>query len=264
MIHDLGQGGAEKVLVNLVNNMDRSKFDITVMSLFGGGVNKQHLKPHIKTKAVFKNAFPGNSRVLMLFSSKCLFKHFVKEHYDIVISYLEGPTARIVSGYTDKDSKLVSWIHCRMDSEKAGAVGFRSFKEAKECYQKFDYTACVSQWVKDYFIKTFDFKRPIGVLYNTIETDEIIAKSNEKIEDVSFDKDVYNIVSVGKIIAVKAFMRLAHTHKKLLDKLTVNDIIDVFCATQKDQYIQYSYYHYRSVYCSSVLRCVVLFCWRGA
>lgn len=37
LIHDLGQGGAEKVLVNLVNNMDRSKFDISVTALFGGG-----------------------------------------------------------------------------------------------------------------------------------------------------------------------------------------------------------------------------------
>ena len=27
LIHDLGQGGAEKVLVNLVNNMDRNKFE---------------------------------------------------------------------------------------------------------------------------------------------------------------------------------------------------------------------------------------------
>ena len=41
LIHDLGQGGAEKVLVNLVNNMDRSKFDISVTVLFGGGVNEQ-------------------------------------------------------------------------------------------------------------------------------------------------------------------------------------------------------------------------------
>ena len=39
LIHDLGQGGAEKVLVNLVNNLDSSLFDITVMSLFAGGVN---------------------------------------------------------------------------------------------------------------------------------------------------------------------------------------------------------------------------------
>ena len=33
LIHDLGHGGAEKVLVNLVNNIDQSKFDIFVMAL---------------------------------------------------------------------------------------------------------------------------------------------------------------------------------------------------------------------------------------
>ena len=32
-IPNLSVGGAEKVLVNLVNNMDRSKFDITVQTL---------------------------------------------------------------------------------------------------------------------------------------------------------------------------------------------------------------------------------------
>ena len=37
-IHDLGPGGAEKVLVNLVNNMDPEVFEITVMTLIGGGV----------------------------------------------------------------------------------------------------------------------------------------------------------------------------------------------------------------------------------
>lgn len=223
-IPTLSYGGAEKVLVNLVNNLDQTKFDITVQTLFGGGVNKQYLKPHIKTKAVFKKAFPGNSRILALFPPKFLYKCFIKEHYDIIVSYLEGPTARIASGCTDKDTKLVSWIHCRMDSEKAGSVGFRSFKEAKKCYNKFDYTACVSQWVKDYFVKTFDFKKTIGVLYNTIETDEIIKKSNEPTDDVAFDKDVFNIISVGKIIAVKAFMRLARIHKKLLDEGVKNHI----------------------------------------
>ena len=35
LIHDLGQGGAEKVLVNLVNNMDPNKFDISVTAIFG-------------------------------------------------------------------------------------------------------------------------------------------------------------------------------------------------------------------------------------
>ena len=56
LIHDLGHGGAEKVLVNLVNHMDKEKFDITVMTLFDEGVNKQFLAPHIKYKTCFKKS----------------------------------------------------------------------------------------------------------------------------------------------------------------------------------------------------------------
>ena len=61
LIHDLGQGGAEKVLVNLVNNMDRSKFDISVTVLFGGGVNEQFLAPDIHFRAVQQANEAANS-----------------------------------------------------------------------------------------------------------------------------------------------------------------------------------------------------------
>lgn len=224
LIPTLAHGGAEKVLVNLVNNLDKDKFIITVQTLFDGGVNAKHLKSHIKIKSVFKKVFPANSYFLALFSPKFLYKRFIKEHYDVIVSYLEGPTARIASGCIDTNTKLVSWIHCKMDTKKAASVGFRSFNEAKKCYIKFNYTACVSQWVKNWFVETFEFQKPIGVLYNTIETDEIIEKSDEKIDDITFDKDVFNIISVGKVIAVKAFMRLAHIHKKLLDDGIKNHI----------------------------------------
>ena len=90
LIHDLGHGGAEKVLVNLVNHLDRSRFDITVLALFGGGVNEQFLKPDIHYRTVFSKAFPGNSHVMKLFSPRLLHKLFVKEHYDIeVLSVFE-------------------------------------------------------------------------------------------------------------------------------------------------------------------------------
>lgn len=227
MIPTLDHGGAEKVLVNLVNNMDKTKFYITVLTLFGGGVNRQFLMSHIKDKYVFKKQFPGNTKIFNLFSPKTLYKHFIKEHYDIIVSYLEGPTARIVSGCTDKNTKLVSWIHCRMENDKSGSVGFRNFDEAKICYNKFDYTACVSKWVKDYFTETFQFSNPIGVLYNTIETDEILEKSKEKIDDVQFSDNCYNICSVGKISQVKGFDRLARIHKRLLDD-GINNHVYIF------------------------------------
>ena len=53
MIHDLSVGGAEKVLVNLVNNMDHEKFDVTVLALFDEGVNRQFLNKSVKYQYVF-------------------------------------------------------------------------------------------------------------------------------------------------------------------------------------------------------------------
>ena len=107
LIHDLGQGGAEKVLVNLVNNMDRSKFDISVTVLFGGGVNERFLAPDIHFYAVFPKEVPGNSKLMKLMTPKQLHRLCVKEHYDIEVSYLEGPSARVISGCQDPDTKLV-------------------------------------------------------------------------------------------------------------------------------------------------------------
>ena len=125
LIHDLGHGGAEKVLVNLVNNMDPKQFDITVMALFGGGVNAQFLKPHIRYRVVFPRPFRGNSHIMKLLSPKALHKWFIKERYDIEVSYLEGPSARIISGCPHKDTKRLCWIHCTMATPEETALGFR-------------------------------------------------------------------------------------------------------------------------------------------
>lgn len=81
LIPTLGQGGAEKVLVNLVNNMDKEKFDITVQTLFDVGVNKQFLHNNIKYISHYKRLFPGNSKYLCLFSPKRLFRKFIKRGY---------------------------------------------------------------------------------------------------------------------------------------------------------------------------------------
>lgn len=214
LIHDLGQGGAEKVLVNLVNNMDSTKFDITVLTIFGGGVNEQFLKPHIKHRSVFKKAFPGNSKVMKLFTPKFLHKWFIKEHYDIEVSYLEGPSARIISGCPYKDTKLVSWIHCTMQSAGDVSLGFRNIREAKFCYDRFDCAAFVSKGVKDAFLKNYDYKGSSYVMYNTIESDVILERSHETI-DVEISSNSVNLIAAGTLKQVKGFDRLLGIVKKL-------------------------------------------------
>lgn len=215
LIPNLSVGGAEKVLVNLVNNMDKSKYDITVQALFNVGVNRQFLNKDIHYKHCMKKQFRGNSQVLKLFSPKFLFKHFVKEKYDVIISYLEGPTARIVSGCNDKDTKLVSWIHIEQHTEKALSNSFRNFDEAKRCYNKFDNTVCVSEYVKNDFVNILNFKKPIEVLYNTNETNDICRLANDEENTQMMSDDETNICIVGKVHIRKGCDRICHIQKRL-------------------------------------------------
>ena len=221
LIHDLGHGGAEKVLVNLVNNMSTEKFDVTVMSLFGGGVNEQFLKPHIKYKTVFKKAFPGNSQIMKLLSPKSLHKLFIKEKYDIEVSYLEGPSARIIAGCPDKETKKACWIHTQQMYAHNAIRPFRSYKEAFNCYNSFDKVACVSKNVVEAFLKLFPIEKPIHTVFNTNESAKIQSLSSEAVDNPLFSDDTVKIIGVGNLGHNKGFQRVIPT-VSLLRKEGVN------------------------------------------
>lgn len=217
LIHDLGQGGAEKVLVNLVNNMDRSKFDISVTTLFGGGVNERFLKPHIHLHAVFPKEVPGNSKLMKLLTPKQLHKLCVKNRYDIEVSYLEGPSARVISGCQDKNTRLVSWIHVEQHTMKRLAASFRSEREARECYNRFDQTVCVSQYVNDDFCRILDFQKPCRVLYNTVESDKILEESKTEAPELQDDGE-FRLIAVGSLKESKGYDRMLRIIKRLRDE----------------------------------------------
>ena len=217
LIPNLMHGGAEKVLVNLVNNLDPSKYEITLFSIFDQGVNKEFLNQNINYQYKFKKVFRGNSQLMKLFSPKFLYRFFIKEEYDILVSYLEGPTARIISGCTQPKTKKIAWIHIELNDHKKASVGFRNWNEAVRAYEKYDKIIGVSENVVACFKKNMTDRIPSQVLYNTNETVLIKELSQEAI-DIEFNKNVINICSVAKIVKTKGFDRLLIAHRKLLDE----------------------------------------------
>ena len=204
------------MLVNLVNNMDPEQFDITVMALFGGGVNEQFLKPNIHYCAVFPQMIPGNSHLMKLLSPKQLHKVCIQDHYDVEISYLEGPAARVISGCSDKETKLVSWIHVEQHTMKKLAASFRSEKEARTCYACFDQTVCVSEYVKNDFCSILDFEKPCRVLYNTVESDKIFEMSTDSAPEL-VDDGKLRLIAVGTLKESKGYNRMLRIAKKLTE-----------------------------------------------
>lgn len=215
LIHDLGPGGAEKVLVNLVNNMDPQQFDITVMALFGGGVNEQFLKPHIRYVTCFKHAIRGNSHLMKLLTPRQLHNWLIKDRYDIEVSYLEGPSARIISGCPYADTKLVSWIHVEQHTEAVAAQSFRSYAESVQCYGRFHQTVCVSEFVKKDFLSLYPGLQNVCVLYNTNETAQILEQGKKPVEPGVFREKEIRLCGVGKLMPIKGFDRIAWIHKRL-------------------------------------------------
>ena len=218
-IPTLGHGGAEKVLVNLVNNMDRSQFDITVQTLFDQGVNKQYLSPEISYRSFLKKQFRGNTTLFSFLPAKWLYRLIVREKYDVVVSYLEGPTTRIIAGCPYPETKKVAWVHIELNNERLLKMGFKTVKEAKRAYHALSKIICVSNTVKDVFESTAkEFFPNMTVLYNTNETEIIKEKSSETVDDVAFSQDVPNMISVAKLMSTKGFDRLVRIHKRLLDE----------------------------------------------
>lgn len=216
-ITSLGGGGAERVLVNLVNNLDPNKYDITVQTLFDTGVNRQYLCPHIKYIPGFKKQFPGNVVLFKAFTPGFLYRSIIKCEYDIVVSYLEGLPARIVSGCPYKNTKLICWIHVEQNDSVTASYCFRDFNEAVKCYECFEKIICVADSVKKDFESIFPLPEPCGVLYNTNEDRIIIDKSKEVI-DISFNKSKCNIITLGRLVNEKGYDRLVRVHKRLLDE----------------------------------------------
>lgn len=211
-------GGAERVLVNLINNLNFSLFDVSLKTVMNVGRYRQKLDKRIHYSSIFPTYRRG-SRLLFLMNSpeKC-FDKYIGYNYDIVVSYLEGMTARIVSGCQSSNVKIISWIHIELLNKKTFAKGFRTFHEAQKCYRKFDNIICVSDTVKKCFEKVSGITETTDVLYNTNDIADIIARKSEPIDDVFFSKQEFNICSVGKIQSSKGYDRLAIIQKKLIEE----------------------------------------------
>lgn len=274
LIHDLGGGGAEKVLVNLVNHLDNSKFDITVVTVFGGGINEKYLSHSIKHYSVFSQSIPGNSRLMKLFTPHFLHRLCIRGKYDVEIAFLEGPDSRIISGCQDNNTKLYCWIHSTQHNAKQSSGSFRSFKESIKCYSRFNRIICVSSDLKEAFRKIYpELEERLSVYYNTIDTDKILKMKDDTDLQESFSKNEVNLIAVGKICKQKGFDRLARILKKLHnDRFSVHvyavgkgpdqeEIMDYLKKNNLEKYYTFLGYQsnpYKYVYRSDLFVCASL------
>lgn len=214
-IDTLVGGGAEKVLCNLVNHMDQTKFDITVQTLYPDDSTK-YLVDGIHYKYIYPSDNQFYRNLYRIEAALGLVYAFhMKDDYDIEIAYLEfGPT-KVMAASTNKKAKRIAWVHCDFDVAIKDKNTF--VKKSAAQYKKFDKIVCVSEKSKESFEYMFGNDPEVTVVYNVIDDKEILEKANQPLPDRA-EKQKLTLCTVGRFSPQKNYMRLLRTAHKLLEE----------------------------------------------
>ena len=206
MIHTLGGGGAEKALVNLVNNLDTKKYDITVETMFDDGVNAKNLKPHIHYISKKAPCPKGISVILKCLPAKMLYRYFIDENeYDVIIAYMHGVPVKVITA--NKEVKKIAWLHNGNPKTSTMFTSWATKKRAFGAYASCDAVVGVCQSVADAFSQYTGITYGVKVVYNTLDVDLILKNAKQEIP-LSIDNQLINLVSTGRLGKEKGYNRL--------------------------------------------------------
>lgn len=214
LMESLGGGGAERVLVNLVNNMDQQKFDISIITLYSEGVHAEALHKNIHFSCLHKKPFRGIKYLYKFWSKKLLFRKFVKDDYDLVVAYMTGIPTFVAAGFS---GRKIAWLHGNYDEAKTHKDRFLSkvnYFGQRRIYDKFDRVVGVSDSVCDSFNKVIASQNKAITLYNTNEPKKIRALAATSL---SQNDGCFVITSVGCLEDSKGYDRLIPSVARLKD-----------------------------------------------
>lgn len=224
LIHNLNMAGAQRVLLELVNNLDFDRFDVTVQTVYDHGELIEQLDSRIRYCSIIRSK---NARCKRLRSAwlrrvatpEYLYRHYVEDDYDYAVAYLEGECTRIISGCRNSKTKTIAWVHADFEKLFVADKVFKNTAEHKQAYQTFDKIVCVSHGAKRGFVYRFgdEWGDKLVVKYNLIDGERIVIASQQEAV-LPMPKDVFSIVSVGNLRKEKGYDRLLPICRRLADE----------------------------------------------
>lgn len=209
LINTLGGGGAEKVLVELVRQLDKTKYDISVLSVTGG-VHAAELPPEVQYTAIVRqNGRVGAFLAKLVYKlPKSLFCRLFMQHEknDIEVAYLEGfPTAAVAALQTT--AKKLAFIHCDVSVNNMMQGLYPNNAECLAQYAAFQKVCFVSEGARKGFFKSVGSLDNTAVVHNVLDTAQIVKRA-EAPSAVHFSTDGMKILSIGRLTYQKQYDRL--------------------------------------------------------
>ncbi|MPS74419.1 MAG: glycosyltransferase [Chryseobacterium sp.] len=228
-IGSLRHGGAEKVLVTLLKNLPKDKYEIDLLlNLYSGKylpevpdwinvmyLNKGEMITTNRPKDLPKKIYRVVYQQLLKKYPKILYRRKLsKKQYDIEFAAIHGFMDEILNSPL-RSSKKLMWIH----NDLTQVSGYTPEKIRR--FFNYDKVMVISEKIQETFLslaKNEREKSKIVRIYNPLDTEEILTKSEKPVINYEFDNTFPTFVSVGTVFPQKGFDRLLKIHKRLLDE----------------------------------------------
>ena len=220
-IESLSGGGAEKVLCNLVNAMDRTKFAVTVQTLW-----REDAAKYLAPGTEYRYCYPSKNRLSELrmraeAAAGLTYPLHIKGDYDIEVAYLECGATKIMAGSTNKSALKLAWVHCDLKNRIGDPAAFAA--ATKKYYSRYDYAVCVSENVRKSFCELYGDTVDAVTVYNTVDDAEILRNAALPLPG-DVHKRRITVAAVGRLCAPKNFVRALAAHRRLLSEGIDHDL----------------------------------------
>ena len=211
-------GGAEKVLVDILDNFDYKKYQVDLLLYNYEGELLNQINTNVKILYLFKPSkknilFRIFHKILKIFKLNSLrewlrIRIIIQDQYDSIISFCQGPAHKCHTFLLNNSHNHISWIHSDLSQGNWGKLFFdNDICKQEKAYNKMSKLVFVSNDAKRAFNSIFSIRSDIEqyVIYNIIDIDKIerLAKS------VKIQKnDKFLFINIGRLIDAKRQDRL--------------------------------------------------------
>ncbi len=214
-------GGAEKVLITLLSNLNQQQYDITLLVISNKGIYFDHIPPGVTLCTLFNNDLlqRGLIHLHRKINLSFLFKYYVnrkiKTEYDIGISFLDGVYSDFLIVLDKKVHKLITVVHSSYKSyiNRSKFIAGAYKKRLVRKYHKFDAIVSVSNDALKEFQSMLGSYKRMAVIYNPVEKTQIMVQS--RAFEVTFAREQIHLIAVGSLLPVKGYDNLIAACKKL-------------------------------------------------
>lgn len=199
--------GVAKALLNLTNNLDKTKYDITIAPLYK--IEPEFAKlfdKNIRIKKVFNTYFRGLAKIVKLIPNFILRKKVIGNNkYDVVIAYQFGVPTQLLSNKKITNKKI-AFMHGYDES-------------AIKYHPKYNQVVCVSKNACFKYKDILSFPEKITYCNNVIDIDNILSSAqSECIESEAILKlQKPTFAFVGRLSPEKGILRAIEAMKLLKD-----------------------------------------------